>query len=82
MVFLALSREGLAEALRMAKQFDGSVWCGANAMTESEFEAGGHPGLSRFSYSLEDASAEQLADARSTIEEHHPGERIWIEGES
>ena len=81
MVFLALTQEGLAEALRIANAQDCAVWCGADAMSEEQFDsASGPKNLTRFAYSLQDADAEVLAGALATIEEHHPRERVWVEG--
>jgi hypothetical protein len=81
MVFLALSQEGLAEALRIATPEGGAVWCGADAMSEEQFASlSGSKNLTRFTYSLQDADAEVLAGALATIEEHHPRERVWVEG--
>lgn len=82
MVFLALSPSGLAEALRMAADKDAAVWCGSDAISEEEFEACEFKRLTRFSYPLHDASSEVVSGAIETIEEHHPSERVWVEGKS
>jgi hypothetical protein len=39
-----------------------------------------HPSVSRFIYALGDR--EMIADAVGTVEEHHPGQTIWIEAAS
>jgi hypothetical protein len=80
MVFLALSGDGLAEALCIASSEGGAVWCGADALSEEQFASSGAKRLTRFTYSLQDADAEVLAEALATIREHHPRERVWVEG--
>jgi hypothetical protein len=79
MVFLAISRKGLAEALQLTCSGGGAVWCGSNAISEDEDRARADGNLSRFVYPIDGSDATALADALRTIEEHHPGERIWVE---
>lgn len=76
MVYLAITPAGLADALHAAKA-DDAIWCGSDAITEAEFSQLGRPNLTRFIYPLGDRQL--IADAISTIEEHHPGQRIWVE---
>lgn len=49
----------------------------ANALSQSAFEQASIQPLSLFDYTLVDALT--LEGALSTIREHHPGQRIWIE---
>ncbi|MFN9727975.1 hypothetical protein [Acidovorax sp.] len=79
MVFLAISEDGLAEALRSAGPVDGAVWCGSNAISEDDYRARADGNLSRFVYSIDGSDAAAIADALQTIKEHHPGQRIWVE---
>jgi hypothetical protein len=79
MVFLAISKEGLAEALQLAGPVGGAVWCGSNAISEDEDRARADSNLSRFVYPIDGSDTAVMADAMQTIEEHHPGERIWVE---
>lgn len=78
MVFLALTRAGLAEALALA---GGSpVWCCAAAITEEEFAARHLPNLTRFAFELGSSGTQfHIDQALADIEEHHPNERIWVE---
>jgi hypothetical protein len=79
MIFLAITPAGLAEALRTAKPND-HVWCGSEAISEADWAALPSPQPSRFSYSLTGPDAADYIDgAVSTIEEHHPGQTIWVE---
>jgi hypothetical protein len=77
MVFLAITPAGLADALRSAKP-DDAVWCGSDSITDPEYTALKVSNLSRFIYELGDRRL--LSDAISTIQEHHPGQTIWVEG--
>lgn len=79
MVYFSITREGFFEVLDVAKTSGAAVWCGADAISQEEFERIKGGNVTRFVYPLADASEDVIADALSTIEEHHPGERIWIE---
>ncbi|RYH51787.1 MAG: hypothetical protein EON54_14895 [Alcaligenaceae bacterium] len=57
-----------------------AVWCGADAISEEACAALPPPRCTRFIYELRDRFL--LDDAVSTIEEHHPGQTIWVEGTS
>ena len=80
MVFLALTPNGLVEALQVAGGPQ-PVWCCATAITEEQFAARAvQPNLTRFNYAIApNSSNSQLERALLTIEEHHPGQRIWVE---
>jgi hypothetical protein len=79
MVFLAISKEGLAEALQLVGPVGDAVWCGSNAISEDEDRSRADSNLSRFVYPIDGSDGAAIADAMQTIEEHHPGERIWVE---
>ena len=76
MVFVAITPAGLADALRRAADAD-AIWCGSDAISAHEYRSLTRPAVSRFNYSLLGPQATEGAVA--TIEEHHPGERIWME---
>ena len=76
MVFVAITSAGLAEALRRATS-DDAIWCGSDAISEVDYARLRRPNLSRFSYSLADLELDD--GAIGAIEEHHPGQMIWIE---
>lgn len=76
MIFLAITPTGLAQALRAATEND-AIWSGSDAISEADYAARQWPNLSRFAYSLEDRVL--IDDAVSTIEEHHPGQTVWVE---
>lgn len=77
MIYLAITPSGLNELLNRVNA-DDAVWCGSDAITETEFKALERPGLTRFIYALGDRQL--VDDALSTIEEHHPGQVVWVEG--
>lgn len=80
MVFLAITGNGLAMAIQIATVTGDGVWCGADAISESEYAQRKGARLSRLNYDLQDADLLLLQDALQTIKEHHPGETVWIEG--
>jgi hypothetical protein len=80
MVLLAISVVGLEDALRLATDPAVSVWCGADAISETEYQTRCIPRLSRFIYSLQGETQEVMEGALDTIREHHPDEVVWVEG--
>ena len=79
MVFLAITPQGLANALELAQANSSSVWCGSDAIGEAEYANRHVTNLSRFIYPLSGQPNSVIADAVDTISEHHPGETIWVE---
>ena len=79
MIYLAITSGGLAQALAAASE-DDVVWCGSDAIDEATYRASLPHGLSRFSYSLTGSDASEVIQGTlSTIEDHHPGQTIWVE---
>ena len=76
MVFVAVTSAGLAEALRRATSED-AVWCGSDTISEAEYAQMKRSGLTRFNYSL--AGLELDDGAIATVQEHHPGQTMWVE---
>jgi len=79
MVYLILTPQGLRDILDASEAATSPVWCSADALSETEFEKLERGNITRFSYSLVDADMATMEGALATIEEHHPGERVWIE---
>ena len=79
MIFLALTKEGLKNALELAEKNNDSVWCTSDAVTEREFNKMKQPNLTRFNYSFSAVDQDAINDAIETIQEHHPGESVWVE---
>jgi hypothetical protein len=78
-VFLAISPTGLKEAIELASTTKATVWCGSDAISETEYQLLRNPSVSRFIYPLQGQSADVLQGAIYTIEDHHPGATIWTE---
>ena len=76
MIYLAITAEGVQWAIQAATSQD-AVWCGCDAISDEEYAAINGVSLSRFVYALGDHSS--IVDALATIEEHHPGQPIWVE---
>lgn len=79
MVFLAITPNGLTEALRLAVDSGRPVWCGADAISEEAYTALNEKNLSRFIYQLGARDTLVLEGALDTINQHHPGEVVWVE---
>jgi hypothetical protein len=79
MVYLALTPQGLQEILDTPEAAEAPVWCGANALSEAEFAKLERSNVTRFTYSLANAEKATIQRALWSIEDHHPGERIWVE---
>ena len=79
MVLLAISPKGLEDALRISAKTGETVWCGSEAITESEFDASMPARVTRFVYGLAGENATLIDDAIGTIAEHHPAQVIWVE---
>lgn len=76
MVFVATTSAGLADALRRTDG-DDAIWCGSDTISETDYAQLQRSNLSRFDYSLADL---QMDDGTlGTVEEHHPGQTIWVE---
>jgi hypothetical protein len=56
---------------------DDAIWCGSDTISEADYAKMKRPGLTRFNYSLADLELDD--GAISTVEEHHPGQTIWVE---
>jgi hypothetical protein len=79
MVYLAISQQGLAEALHAATLTGHAVWCGSDAISDAEYQTKKMKNVSRFMYPLQAAEPSELKGALATIAEHHPNETIWVE---
>ncbi|MFY2597785.1 hypothetical protein ACOTHJ_19975 [Achromobacter xylosoxidans] len=78
-VFLAISPNGLKEAIELASVTESAIWCSSDAVSEAEYKSLQRLSVSRFSYPLSGEPLDKLQDAIYTIEEHHPGATIWAE---
>lgn len=81
MVYLPLDRQSALEAIRAAKAGGYSVWVGSDAISEEEHHRFGSDGVNvtRFIYPLTGVEISVVEEAVATIQEHHPGEVIWVQ---
>lgn len=79
MVLLAITPTGLTDALRLVEDSKTAIWCGADAISDDEYVKLKQHNVSRFVYGLIGQDQDVLAGAIATIEEHHPGETVWVE---
>ncbi len=81
MVYLALDRASALSAIAAAKRGGDAVWVGSDALSEEEHHRFGSEGVNvtRFIYPLTGAEAAVVEDALASVEEHHPGEIIWVQ---
>lgn len=80
MVFLAMTRLGYEAYVSLKSR--APLWVADGVLTPKELDELRAIGLSvtNFTRKIDFADPEELADAISTIREHHPGEPIWVEG--
>ncbi len=79
MVFLAVTEQGLHEALKFSETTKVEIWCGSDAISTSDFEKHVGGGISRFTYPLANEGPDVISGAVETIKDHHPGQVVWVE---
>lgn len=79
MVYLAISPEGLKEALGVAAPERAAIWCGADAISEEDYGELRDANVSRFNYAMGDREPAVLKGALETIALHHPQQIVWLE---
>jgi len=80
MVYLILSKKGLSEVLRINQGSSVAMWLAHALLSEKEVSAlldAGH-NVTVWQYP-ESTNNEELSGTIATIEEHHPGETVWVE---
>jgi len=79
MVFLATTRRGYESFTTLNP--DANLWVSGGVLTTEELAQLRARGLkiTDFTHEISSGEPEEIADAISTIREHHPGEPIWIE---
>lgn len=79
LVFLAVTPDGLRVAQQEATSSGAKIWCGADAVSAQDFAILNGKGVTRFAYELGARDPQVLAGALDTIDQHHPGETVWVE---
>jgi hypothetical protein len=78
-VFLATTRRGYESFMTL--NAGAALWLSAGLLTADELREARDRGLhvTDLSYEIGPGDFDTLADAVSTIKEHHPGQPLWIE---
>ncbi len=81
MVFLALDPSAAVEAIALARLNGAAVWVGSDAMSHDEHYRIAAEGvnLTRFEYPLSGVDPAVVDDALAAVQEHHPGETVWVQ---
>jgi len=80
-VYLVLTKDGVAQTIALARATGAAVWSGADTVSTEEHLRLCSEGVKHtlFDYTLADATPEEVKDALSTIVEHHPNELVWVQ---
>lgn len=81
MVIFVVTRKGFKELEPIIKSGKYPVWVGEGVLTETEIDEvrNMEVDLTNFSYEINPEDDEALDSALSTIAEHHPNQRVWLE---
>jgi hypothetical protein len=81
MIFFILTKDAFNEMTTVIRSTKSPVWVGDGVLSEIELSGLRSNGMeiTNFTYSIDPSDHGKVLDAISTIEEHHPGERIWVE---
>ena len=81
MVIFALTRAGYFDVEPLIRSGSHVVWLNADLLDGATIEALRQSGVSvtTFSVPIDPNDIDAIDEAVATIEEHHPGERIWVE---
>lgn len=79
LVFLAITPSGLHQAIELSKLSPMAIWCGADAISEADWDDLSGVDVSRFDYPLAGETPEVIQGALETIAEHHPQATVWVE---
>lgn len=78
-IYLAITATGLQDALRIAEKTNATVWCGADATTQAEFDLYVGKPIFRVPLSLAAESNALVQGVVDAIREAHPTATVWIE---
>ncbi|BFM13935.1 hypothetical protein R50073_01180 [Maricurvus nonylphenolicus] len=81
MVIFVVTREGFIELESVVSTGLYPVWVGAGVLSSEETNSlrSRNVDLTDFTYEIDPGNKQDLDYALSTISEHHPGERVWVE---
>jgi hypothetical protein len=81
MVFLALTKGGYEELLKLTGTAPTPLWVGDGVITYAEMGALHAKGVevSNFNQAISPYDSAAIESALETINQHHPGEAVWVE---
>ena len=81
MVIFVITREGFKELETIIKTAQYPVWISANILSKEELDLVRSLGveITNFTYDISIQDINSINEALSTISEHHPHKRIWLE---
>lgn len=81
MIFFILTKDGFMQMEQVIRSQRSPVWVNNGLFSESELSSLRSSGMeiTNFTFRISPYDPEKIVDAVFTIEEHHPGERIWVE---
>ncbi|MEJ1962223.1 MAG: hypothetical protein WDO56_12030 [Gammaproteobacteria bacterium] len=82
MVFLAMTRQGFEGYCQLSSGSRASLWIPGGVLAPEELSELRARGLdvTNFGSEIRPGDVGAVADAISTIREHHPNEPLWVEG--
>jgi len=82
MVFFALTRQGVEGFRQLSPSGGAPLWVSGGILTLEELSELRERGfnVTNFSSEIYPEDQDAVADAISTIKEHHPNELLWVEG--
>ena len=81
MVFLVFTRQGYEELISQLRQSPSPLWVNAGILSITELEQLREKGndVSNFSIVIDINDRLAIEDAINTVQQHHVGQRIWVE---
>jgi len=80
MVFFILTRDGFDELKNSFGRVPQSVWINQDVLSVDEIEALRKAGIevTNFVRHIDPCNESAIADAMTTIQDHHLGQRVWV----
>lgn len=81
MVFFALTRHGYEELVSQTGRAPSPIWVNAGVLSEAELAQLRSAGVevTNFTHTIDAADSEAILVAVQSIQEHHNGQRVWVE---
>lgn len=81
MVFLVCSRQGYDQLLGLLGRSPSPLWIGDGILNPGELQKLRASGIdiTNFRHPIDPSKYDDISSAVETINEHHPGQSIWVE---